>query len=257
MAVAITLSEADGVRYLHFGSEWVQGAMRIARPFALELEYQQKMMGVGLFLAEPRDILVLGLGAAALAKFCWRHGAQAQVRVIEVLPELVEVTRKWFKLPEDERLQLCIEDARHHLMRAQCAASADWLLVDLYDSAARGPVYDDPEFYRLCARALRVPGVAAFNLFDSGGRKFSASCKAIGAAFGQQVLVLPATAEGNCVVLAYRGGDFADRLSALEQQASQIASCWRLPRALWAGARATVRTPSIEETAAQFRRKLA
>ena len=28
---SIDVSEAAGVRYLHFGSEWVQGAMRIAR----------------------------------------------------------------------------------------------------------------------------------------------------------------------------------------------------------------------------------
>ena len=29
---AIDISEAAGVRFLHFGSDWVQGAMRIARP---------------------------------------------------------------------------------------------------------------------------------------------------------------------------------------------------------------------------------
>jgi spermidine synthase len=36
---SIEISEERGVRYLHFGSPWVQGAMRIARPWALELEY--------------------------------------------------------------------------------------------------------------------------------------------------------------------------------------------------------------------------
>ena len=34
----VTLSEFDGVRYLHFGTEWVQGAMRIRKPNWLELE---------------------------------------------------------------------------------------------------------------------------------------------------------------------------------------------------------------------------
>ena len=32
----IVISEERGVRYLHFGSPWVQGAMRIARHLALE-----------------------------------------------------------------------------------------------------------------------------------------------------------------------------------------------------------------------------
>ena len=29
---SVDISEEAGVRYLHFGSDWVQGAMRIARP---------------------------------------------------------------------------------------------------------------------------------------------------------------------------------------------------------------------------------
>jgi spermidine synthase len=63
------LSEEDGVRYLHFGTEWIQGGMRIARPWQLELEYQKQMMALALFLPEPQRILQLGLGAAALTKF--------------------------------------------------------------------------------------------------------------------------------------------------------------------------------------------
>ncbi len=41
---SIEVSEEAGVRYLHFGSPWVQGAMRIARPWSLELEYTRDMM---------------------------------------------------------------------------------------------------------------------------------------------------------------------------------------------------------------------
>src|SRR6185369_14340626 len=42
--MSIEVSEEDGVRYLHFGSRWIQGAMRIARPYALELEYTRDLM---------------------------------------------------------------------------------------------------------------------------------------------------------------------------------------------------------------------
>ncbi|MFM7633065.1 MAG: spermidine synthase, partial [Betaproteobacteria bacterium] len=58
----ITLSEQDGVRYLHFGTEWVQGAMRIRRPYSIELEYAQQMMAWMLFIEEPQHIVQLGLG---------------------------------------------------------------------------------------------------------------------------------------------------------------------------------------------------
>ena len=41
---SIDIREEAGVRTLHFGSEWIQGAMRIARPWQLELDYTKEMM---------------------------------------------------------------------------------------------------------------------------------------------------------------------------------------------------------------------
>ena len=51
--MTIEISEAAGVRQLHFGSEWIQGAMRIARPWALELEYTREMMSALLLQTRP------------------------------------------------------------------------------------------------------------------------------------------------------------------------------------------------------------
>jgi len=53
----IELSEQDGVRYLHFGSPWIQGAMRLRRPFDLELDYVRHMMAWLLFMAPPARVL--------------------------------------------------------------------------------------------------------------------------------------------------------------------------------------------------------
>ena len=78
----VDISEEAGVRYLHFGSDWVQGAMRIARPWSLELEYTRDMMA-GLLLRPPgqwpRRALLVGLGAGSLAKFIYRHLADCRL----------------------------------------------------------------------------------------------------------------------------------------------------------------------------------
>ncbi len=39
-----TIDEFEGVRFLHLGTSWVQGAMRLAKPDTIELEYVQMMM---------------------------------------------------------------------------------------------------------------------------------------------------------------------------------------------------------------------
>ena len=49
----ISFSEQDGIRYLHFGSRWVQGAMRISNPDALALAYIRDMMGWLMLLDPP------------------------------------------------------------------------------------------------------------------------------------------------------------------------------------------------------------
>ena len=50
----VTFSEEGGVRTLHFGTHWVQGAMRIKKPDQIELEYAQQMMA-GLLFLDPND----------------------------------------------------------------------------------------------------------------------------------------------------------------------------------------------------------
>lgn len=52
----VDFSELGGFRYLHFGSEWIQGGMRINRPYSLALEYQQYMLALLFFRPEPGKI---------------------------------------------------------------------------------------------------------------------------------------------------------------------------------------------------------
>jgi len=227
----VTLSEEGGVRYLHFGTEWVQGAMRIGRPWQIELEYQQQMMAPLLFLHEPARVLQLGLGAAALARFCWRHLPKAEVWVVEISEEVVATARRWFSLPADDaRLSLLIDDARAVVSHPRLRRSVDWLQVDVYDRAARGPVLDDAAFYLACRRVLRAPGIAAFNLF---GRGFDASFARIASAFDDRALVLPEADAGNRIVLAFNGPPLAAAWPALYQRAREIEQRYGLPARKW------------------------
>ena len=78
----VTISEARGVRYLHLGTPWIQGAMRIARPWALELEYTREMVLALLLRAQPRwpaRVLLVGLGTGSLLKFLYRNYPRAKL----------------------------------------------------------------------------------------------------------------------------------------------------------------------------------
>ena len=87
----VNISEYDGVRSLHLGTEWVQGTMTVREPFEIELEYVQRMMAWLLFV-EPNSVpwrhaMQLGLGAASLTKFCYKR-LRMQTTAIELNPQV-------------------------------------------------------------------------------------------------------------------------------------------------------------------------
>lgn len=218
-----TLSEEGGIRYLHFNSEWIQGAMRVGHPSELVLAYTRQMMA-WLLLRRPgsRDrVGILGLGAGSLLRFTLRH-TRAQVDTVERNPQVTAMCRAFFRLPGSARSTIDHADARDWVAEPQRAGRYLALLVDLYDSQAQGPVCDEPAFYRDCRRVLEDDGVMAVNLFGRHG-SFEHNLRGIQAAFGDGVLCLPEIDEGNTVVLAFKGPlpdvsrqELLDRAQALE-----------------------------------------
>jgi spermidine synthase len=227
----VTLSEQDGVRYLHFGTEWVQGAMRIRKPDWPELEYAQQMMAWMLFIEQPRAIAQLGLGAATLTKFCYRQFPQALVTAVELNPSVIAICSSMFKLPsDDEHLQVLEMDALDFVHDEANHEAFDVLQSDLYDATARGPVLDTPEFYQACNACLAENGVMTVNLFGDHP-SFKKNIKAMRFAF-DQVICLPEVHDGNVVALCFKNKPDLD-LERLAARAAQIVAATKLPAKSW------------------------
>ncbi|MBC3886534.1 spermine/spermidine synthase domain-containing protein [Undibacterium griseum] len=227
----VTLSELDGVRFLHFGTEWVQGAMRLRKPDAIELEYAQQMMLWMLFQPAPQHIVQLGLGTGALTKFCYRQFPQAQVTAVELNPSVIAICESMFKLPpNDDRLQVIEMDALDFVNDEANSDTIDVLQIDLYDATAKGPVLDTPEFYRACAACLKADGILTINLFGDHP-SYARNLKALRYAFNT-VLCLPEVHDGNVVAVAFRQRPVLD-FTALYARAEEIRMQTKLPAKSW------------------------
>ncbi|GAB3372245.1 spermidine synthase [Massilia agri] len=227
----VTLSEQDGVRYLHFGTEWVQGAMRIRKPDWPELEYAQQMMAWMLFIEKPQAIAQLGLGAATLTKFCYRQFPESTVTAVELNESVIAICNSMFKLPPlDERLDVLEMDAMDFVLDSANHGAFDVLQCDLYDATARGPVLDTPEFYQACKDCLADGGIMTVNLFGDHP-SFAKNIKAMKFAFGH-VICLPEVHEGNVVALCFRDRPVIDK-EALAARAAQIVAETKLPAKSW------------------------
>lgn len=232
--VPITLSEEAGVRFLHFGSPWVQGAMLISHPTVLVLDYVQRMMAWLMFLSPPARILQLGLGAGSLTRFTHARFADSRTTVVECSRDVIDVARACFALPpDDDRLTVRCDDAGSFIARGAQSGRYGVVQVDLYDEHARGPVLDSEAFYRDCRRVLAEPGICVVNLFGSH-RSFAPNLARLSSAFGGRTLVMPATPAGNRIVLGFAGPPLRVEWAALEQRARWLEQRYGWPVLRWA-----------------------
>jgi len=219
----IDISEEAGVRSLHFGSDWVQGAMRIARPWSLELEYTRDMM-LSLLLRErgrfPRNALLIGLGAASLTKFLYRHYPLAKLTVVEIEPGVVAAARQFFKLPDDpRRLGIVIGDGAEYIAGDDHAY--DLIMVDGFDAKARSGELNSLPFYLNCRARLSSNGIAVINLLSSS-RSYKPTLERIDEAFEGRMLILPSGDSGNSIVFAAAGDAIELDLEDIREAALEL-----------------------------------
>ncbi len=227
----IDVSETAGVRYLHFGSDWVQGAMRIRRPYDLELAYTREMMAGLLLRGEgetcpdtaggwPRSVLQIGLGAGSLTRWLHHHVPGAKLTVVEINPRVVAMAAHLFKLPEEsERLEIVIADGADFI--AEATRAWDWILVDGFDPDARTGRLGDESFFAGCMKRLTRRGLLTVNLLGRN-RGFMGSVERLRNASEGRALVFPSCDSGNAVAFAATGEPLAEAMADLRLRAQSL-----------------------------------
>ena len=224
VAISINIREERGVRYLHFGSELVQGAMRIARPSSLEIEYTRELMFALLLRAPgawPARVLQIGLGSASVTRFLYRHRPRSRIHVVELVPDVVAAARQFFKLPDDtKRMHIEIGDGHDYV--ASSKREFDFIVVDGFDERGFTGMLDTLPFYVNCRARLGDAGIAAVNLVDRRRGSVAASCERLREAFEERVLVLPRGVDGNTIALAVAGSEIRIAMETLQLRARKL-----------------------------------
>ena len=232
----VNFSDWGDIRYLHLGTEWIQGSMKMDAPYEIELEYVQRMMAWLLFV-EPSSVMnrhsmQLGLGAATLTKFS-RKQLRMRTTAIELNPQVLAACRGWFKLPADDaKLEVVLADAGAEIRKPKWHGTVDALQVDLYDHEAAAPVLDSEGFYGDCHALLTEDGAMTVNLFGRSS-SYEQSLEKIIAAFGEEaVWAFKPTREGNTVVMAQRT-PLRPKRDVLVERAQTVQTRWGLPAPKW------------------------
>lgn len=224
---ALILSEEDGIRFLHFGSPWVQGAMRISRPTELVLDYTQDMMAVLLLRAAgrgqgtgwPRNALQIGLGTASLAKFLQRHRPGCAQTIVEIDERVVRLAEQSFRFRWSANIRIALADGVAWMKHAD--EKFDLIFIDGFDADAKPGKLNARRFYALCRERLSAQGILVVNLLRrQSGMKLGV--ERILDAFDSRVAVLPETEDGNTIVFATSGAPVKLSRLALQRRATAL-----------------------------------
>ncbi|MDK2126308.1 polyamine aminopropyltransferase [Parachitinimonas caeni] len=218
--VPVDVSEKDGIRSLHLGSDAIQSSMRVRDPVELVLAYSRCMLAFLLFREEPERAVVVGLGGGSLPKFFYHHMPSCSIAAIELHPQVVAVARSMFFLPpDDERLSVQIGDGAQAIASMEEVSSV--IVLDAYGPAGIATALSTEDFFSCCRDKLESNGVLLVNLWGSDP-KFTTYVDRISNSFEGRVLCLPARQKGNVVVLAFKSGQGSPAWSRLTDRAREL-----------------------------------
>ncbi len=157
----IRVTEDHAARYLLFDNSR-QSGMALDDPFRSVFDYTDYVhLGFAL-RPRIRDVLVIGLGGGLIPKQIWKDHPDSRVDVVEIDPEVVRVARRYFALPEDERLRVYVEDGRRFLEATD--RRYDLIVLDAYYAHAIPFHLATREFLELVRSRLRSDGMVAANV---------------------------------------------------------------------------------------------
>ncbi|HQT00316.1 MAG: spermidine synthase [Hydrogenophilales bacterium 16-64-46] len=222
----VEVTEARGVRTLHLGSRAIQSAMRVSRPWDLELAYTRAMMGFVMFNPQPQQVLMIGLGGGSLAKFIRKHREQTHITAVEIDPRVIAAARGQFELPPNDAT-LDVIEADGALYVRQHPASADVILLDGFDAGNQVEALATQTFYDACRRALRPGGILVVNLWGRD-HEFAEYFARLARAFDGEIGWLSVQDKTNVIVFGFADDGASAKLVEVQPRLADLGKRWGL-----------------------------
>jgi spermidine synthase len=157
--------DATGLRTLRFAKDGArQSVVKPGDAGHLEMPYLRVALAGLALHAEPRRILVVGLGGGALPSFLRVHYPDAAIDAVEIDPQVVDVAKRFFGFREDARLRAHVGDGRAFVEAAR-ESSYDVIVLDAFGAYSAPRRLTTLEFLQAVRRALAPGGVAIGNVW--------------------------------------------------------------------------------------------
>jgi spermidine synthase len=162
------------------GIDYTESVTNLRDPDDLPVRYTQVMTVATAYVAEPRRILMIGLGGGSISSYLGRFLPEAEIDTVEIDPGVIAAAKTYFGVRETARVRYIDADGRVFLNRSR--QRYDLILIDAYNGGSVPFHLMTKEFYTLVKERLAPGGAAAFNVHD-GSRLYASTVRTLGAAF--------------------------------------------------------------------------
>ena len=160
----LRVTEDSGVRLLRLDRS-PQSSMKIDDPCDTDFEYPQYLhLALAVNPAAQRT-LVVGLGGGTVVKQMWSAYPDMRIDAVEIDPEVVDVARAFFELPDDERIGIFVGDGREFIETTN--ETYDIVILDAYDDDRIPYHLTTREFFESTRARLNPGGVVAYNIIGA------------------------------------------------------------------------------------------
>ena len=178
------------------GFDYTESVADLRDPDVLPVHYTRGMTTALAYPAEPKSVLMIGLGGGSISTYLGRAMPEIAIDTVEIDPGVINAAKKYFGIRENKRLRYLSGDGRLYLRRN--TQKYDVSLVDAFHGGYVPFHLLTQEFYTLVKNRLAPGGVAAFNVHD-GTKLYVSTIKTLGTVFAD-VHLYP-TGEGEVIMV--------------------------------------------------------
>jgi spermidine synthase len=160
----IDVTDYGFIRVLRFTRNR-QSSMYLDAPFDTDFEYPGYFHISLAVDPEAKRALVIGLGGGSVVKRMWRDYPDMHLDVVELDPDVVDVARRFFALPDDARIGVHVDDGRRFLETS--TERYDIIALDAFDEDRVPRQLTTEEFMWSVRDHLEPGGVVAYNFIGS------------------------------------------------------------------------------------------
>lgn len=205
--------------------EYLESAVDLADPLRLVVPYTRTLFAAGFLRAEPKNVLMIGLGGAGFHRVFTHAFPEARLQSVELDPKVLELCRTRLDFKPTDKIPVAVMDGRLFVKRSR--EQWDWLILDAFRGGFVPPHLKTQEFYRECAARLSDRGVFVTNLHQTTAL-YAADLKTIQSVF-PQVILFETKGRGNVIVCAlkYPSPDMTATANweTLEKNNPKLAAC--------------------------------